>query len=99
MIALNQWPLLRISLHGTPGILALKLEADLVEWAVKVFVSMSAIPNTSIMLRDNVEVEIALWGSIKFNRSCNNLLWYSFVYSICKWIWWQKHNFQQRIRT
>lgn len=43
-----------------PYILALKLEADLVEWAVKVFVSMSAIPNTSIMLRDNVEVEIAL---------------------------------------
>lgn len=52
--------LLRISLHGTPNILALKLEADLVEWAVKSFVLMHARPSTSIIQRDNAEVEMAL---------------------------------------
>ena len=51
---------LRISLVGTFNILALVLEAYLVEWAVKDFVSMPARPSTSIIQRDTVELEIAL---------------------------------------
>ena len=50
----------RISLVGTFNILALVLEAYLVEWAVKDFVSMPARPSTSIIQRDTVELEIAL---------------------------------------
>ena len=51
---------LRISLVGTFNILALVLEAYLVEWAVKDFVSMPARPSTSIIQHDTVELEIAL---------------------------------------
>ena len=50
---------LRISLVGTFNILALVLEAYLVEWAVKDFVSMPARPSTSIIQHDTVELEIA----------------------------------------
>ena len=51
---------LRISLVGTFNILAIVLEAYLVEWAVKDFVSMPARPSTSIIQHDTVELEIAL---------------------------------------
>ena len=47
---------LRISLVGTFNILALVLEAYLVEWAVKDFVSMPARPSTSIIQHDTVEL-------------------------------------------
>lgn len=67
-IALDQWPLLRIFLGGTPNILALELVADLLEWTVKVFLSMPARPSTSIIQHDTVEVEIALWGSIRLTN-------------------------------
>ena len=80
---------LRISLVGTLNILALVLEAYLVEWAVKDFVSMPARPSTSIIQRDTVELEIALWESRERNKSCNSFLWYSFVLSIYRSIWWQ----------
>ena len=43
-----------------PNILALELEVDLVEWAVKGFVSMQARPCTFITQRDTVEVKTPL---------------------------------------
>ena len=43
-----------------PNILALELEADLVEWTVKGFVSMQARPCTFIIQRDTVEVKTPL---------------------------------------
>lgn len=54
----------RISLVGTLNILALKVEVDLVEWAVKAFVSVPARTSTSTIQCDTVEVEFASWGSI-----------------------------------
>ena len=79
-------PFFKISAVGTPDALALELEADRVEWLVKVLVSIPDKRMTVITHLDIDDVDILRCGPVKLKRSCGSVLCYSFVFSKYKLI-------------
>ena len=81
---LDQCPLLRISIVEIPTALAFELDADFVDYPLKVFASTLNNFKTVIIHLNIVDVETALCGLTKIKRSCHLLLCHSFVFSKSK---------------